>query len=119
MRRTTSSGFRLIGALLLVAVMISVPSGFDTNECEAILEPYVRNLWYMAAWEQEVPDGSVLTRTLLDERWILYRKSNGGYAMLADRCPHRFAPLSRGRRDGDRIVCGYHGLGFGPDGQCV
>src|SRR6185369_974027 len=41
------------------------------------------------------------------------------YAMLADRCPHRFAPLSRGRREGDTLFCGYHGLGFNPAGQCV
>ena len=23
------------------------------------------------------------------------------------------------RRDGDLVVCGYHGLTFGPDGRCV
>jgi len=80
---------------------------------------YVRNLWYMAAWEEEVPQEGVLTRTLLDEPRLIYRLSDGSYAILADRCPHRFAPLSRGRRDGDRIVCGYHGLTFAADGHCV
>lgn len=82
------------------------------------MKPYVRNLWYMAAWEEEVPEGGILTRTLLDEPRLIYRLSDGGYATLADRCPHRFVPLSRGKREGDRIVCGYHGLQFGADGGC-
>ena len=83
------------------------------------MEPYVRNLWYVAAWEDEVPEGGMLPRTLLDEPRLLYRLADGSYAALADRCPHRFAPLSRGKRAGDRIVCGYHGLEFGADGGCV
>ena len=43
----------------------------------------------------------------------------GDVAAMADRCPHRFAPLSLGTRDDDNVVCGYHGLTFAPDGQCV
>ena len=35
------------------------------------------------------------------------------------RRPHRFAPLSRGRTDADRLICGYHGLGFDFGGRCV
>jgi len=80
---------------------------------------YVRNVWYMAAWESEVPDETFLARTLLDERRLIVRRSDGGYSVLADRCPHRFAPLSKGRREGDRIICGYHGLEFGFDGKCI
>ncbi len=81
---------------------------------------YVRNLWYMAAWDHEVPDdGGLLTRTLLDRKWLIYRLEGGGYAMLEDRCPHRFVPLSLGKRWGDTIRCGYHGLGFAPNGSCV
>lgn len=83
------------------------------------MQPYVRNLWYMAAWAEEIPEGGFLARTLLDHPWLVLREGDGGYAMLADRCPHRFAPLSRGRREGDTIFCGYHGLGFNPAGQCV
>lgn len=80
---------------------------------------YVRNLWYMAAWAEEVPEDGFLARRFLDRPWIVLRKSDGSYAMLADRCPHRFAPLSRGERKGDVITCGYHGLGFNAAGQCV
>ena len=81
---------------------------------------YIRNVWYMAAWEEEVAGGAMLARTLLDEPWIIYRREDGsGYVMLSDRCPHRLAPLHRGRRTGDTIACPYHGLEFGPDGACT
>jgi vanillate O-demethylase monooxygenase subunit len=32
---------------------------------------------------------------------------------------HRRFPLSESSRDGDRIVCGYHGFTYDPDGSCV
>ncbi|MEO5598037.1 MAG: aromatic ring-hydroxylating dioxygenase subunit alpha [Novosphingobium sp.] len=80
---------------------------------------YVRNLWYMAAWAEEVPEGGLLTRKLLDRPWLLMRLADRGWTMLADRCPHRFAPLSMGERHGDTIHCGYHGLGFDRTGACV
>jgi len=73
----------------------------------------------MAAWTNEVPEGGFLARTLLDRRWLLWREPDGGWAMVEDRCPHRFVPLSRGRFENGRIACGYHGLTFDGSGQCV
>jgi phenylpropionate dioxygenase-like ring-hydroxylating dioxygenase large terminal subunit len=81
---------------------------------------YIRNLWYMAGWESEIVDTGFLTRTLLGTPMVFFRKTGDvGYAALADCCPHRFAPLSRGKREGDNVVCGYHGLTFDPNGKCV
>lgn len=80
---------------------------------------YLRNAWYVACWEQELAGSALLARTLLDVPRVLYRKADGGYAMLLDRCPHRFAPLSLGTRRGDALVCAYHGLEFGADGRCT
>lgn len=37
---------------------------------------------------------------------------------LLDRCPHRFAPLSKGRVTGDEIECLYHGWRFDGSGLC-
>ena len=84
------------------------------------MSEYARNLWYMAAWDHEVPDaGGMLSRVLLDEKWLIARLSDDSYMMLADRCPHRFVPLSKGRLEKDVVHCPYHGLGFDRHGTCV
>jgi vanillate O-demethylase monooxygenase subunit len=81
---------------------------------------YLWNAWYMAAWEKEIEGDALLSRKLLDRQMLLYRRTDGdGYVLMEDRCPHRFAPLSRGRREGDKIVCGYHGLTYDRTGACV
>ncbi|WP_219892998.1 aromatic ring-hydroxylating dioxygenase subunit alpha [Aquisediminimonas profunda] len=80
---------------------------------------YVLNAWYMAAWANEIPDDGILARTLLDRKWVLWRERDGRWAMIEDRCPHRFVPLSRGKFENGRIACGYHGLTFDGTGACV
>lgn len=81
-------------------------------------DEYIKNVWYMAAWQEEVDGTDMLSRTFLDEAWLIF-KVEDGYAIIRDRCPHRFAPLSKGRRCGDLIECGYHGLTFDKHGTCV
>ena len=78
----------------------------------------LRNAWYVCAWADEI-GGEPLQRWICGEPIVLWRRSDGNPAALADRCPHRDAPLSLGRVVGDDIQCGYHGLLFGPDGRCV
>jgi phenylpropionate dioxygenase-like ring-hydroxylating dioxygenase large terminal subunit len=81
---------------------------------------YLRNAWYVAAWSETVGDGGVLGLTILKEPVVLYRQSNGEVAALADRCAHRFAPLSMGHIvGGNRIQCPYHGLEYDKTGACV
>lgn len=79
---------------------------------------FLKNCWYVAAWDHELTDGP-MARTILDEPVVLYRDADGRPVALEDRCSHRFAPLSEGTVEGDRIRCGYHGLLFGRDGDCV
>ena len=79
---------------------------------------FIRNTWYVAAWDDEVSD-KPLARTILGKNVVLYRTSGGHVVALEDRCPHRHLPLSRGFLEGDILVCGYHGMRFAPDGQCV
>ncbi len=49
----------------------------------------------------------------------MFRRSDGTPAAILDRCPHRFVPLSMGKRVDDTIQCGYHGLRFDGSGACV
>jgi vanillate O-demethylase monooxygenase subunit len=82
--------------------------------------PYVRNAWYVAAWSDDIGDGQLVARTIMDEPIVLYRKADGSVAAIEDRCAHRFAPLSMGKIvGGDRIQCPYHGLEFDGTGACV
>ena len=81
--------------------------------------PFIRNAWYVAAWDHELlPDG-MLARTLLDTPMVLWRRNDGSVVAMHDLCPHRHAPLSMGRREDDSIRCMYHGLRFDAAGQCV
>ncbi|MBE1535913.1 aromatic ring-hydroxylating dioxygenase subunit alpha [Actinomadura algeriensis] len=79
---------------------------------------FARNQWYVVAYGEEVGDG-LLARTVCGEPLVLYRTGAGEAVALADRCVHRRFPLSESNRDGDRIVCGYHGFTYDPDGTCV
>lgn len=79
---------------------------------------YLRNAWYMAGWSTEI-GSELLRRRLFGEPILLYRLADGRAAALTDRCPHRFAPLSLGERQGDIVRCPYHGLAFDPTGSCV
>jgi phenylpropionate dioxygenase-like ring-hydroxylating dioxygenase large terminal subunit len=80
---------------------------------------YIRNCWYVAAWDDEVPAGGVLARTILEQDVLLLRDAKGVASAIRDRCPHRMAPLSRGTIQEGAIVCAYHGLAFDGSGKCV
>jgi phenylpropionate dioxygenase-like ring-hydroxylating dioxygenase large terminal subunit len=78
---------------------------------------FLRNSWYVAAWAKDL-ERTLLSRTILGEPLVFYRKENGDPVALEDRCAHRHAPLHLGRLVGDDLQCGYHGLTFGCDGVC-
>ena len=78
----------------------------------------IRQAWYVAAWSDEL-GREPLARVILGEMLVLFRAEDGAVVALEDRCPHRNLPLSAGRRDGDCLECGYHGLVFDRDGVCV
>lgn len=79
---------------------------------------FLRNYWYIAAMSHEV-GRPPLQRWLLNEPVVMYRTEAGRAVAMLDICPHRSYALSRGELIGDDLRCNYHGLVFGPDGQCV
>lgn len=77
-----------------------------------------KNAWYVACTPDEIATGP-LGRQICGERVVLYRAREGRVAAVEDFCPHRGAQLSLGFvRDG-MLVCGYHGLVMGCDGQAA
>lgn len=81
---------------------------------------FLKNAWYMIAWSHELADTPMFTRVVLDTPIMLYRDpADGVLRAMHDRCPHRFAPLSRGAIVDGNVRCGYHGLQFNHEGACV
>jgi len=84
----------------------------------ATKQPVLRRFWYPVmplARLGEEPHPF----TLLGIDIVLWRGPDGEIACLRDRCCHRTAKLSLGFLDEGRLVCGYHGWTYRPDGVCV
>jgi vanillate O-demethylase monooxygenase subunit len=82
-------------------------------------EEFIENAWYVAAWDHEIGPDALFARTLLGKPLLFYRREDGGVVAMDDRCCHRAAPLSIGRKEGDCVRCLYHGLKFDFQGVCV
>jgi phenylpropionate dioxygenase-like ring-hydroxylating dioxygenase large terminal subunit len=91
----------------------------EGSAVEALDAQYIRNCWYVAAWDHEITHGQLLGRTLLDNAFVFYRQSSGAVTAFDDRCSHRLAPLSLGRLEGDHLRCMYHGAVYDPTGACI
>lgn len=80
---------------------------------------FLKNCWYVAAWDHELIDGKMLARTILEKPVVFYRGASGKVVALDDRCCHRAVPLSMGRIEGDDLRCMYHGMKFDTSGKCI
>lgn len=82
---------------------------------------FLKNCWYCAGWEKSLSMGQDALETvkIAGESILIYRTGEGKVIALEDRCCHRHAPLSLGRKEGDSIRCMYHGWKFAPTGECV
>ena len=87
---------------------------------EPYLSPtFVHDSWYVAAWDHEIGADALFARQLLGKPLVFFRTAAGAVVALDDRCCHRAAPLSIGRKEGDCVRCQYHGLKFDASGTCV
>ena len=83
------------------------------------MDMFIKNIWYVAAWDIEVEGSAPIGRIVAGEPVVLWRNEAGEIQALQDRCPHRHAPLSMGRVEGNEIRCMYHGMKFSQGGKCV
>ena len=79
---------------------------------------FLRNYWYVVAMADQL-GRELVQRWVLNEPMLLYRREDGSPVAMADICPHRSLPLSKGELIGDKIRCAYHGLMFDSEGTCV
>lgn len=82
---------------------------------------FIRNTWYVACTLDELQALGTrpLGRTICNEAMVFFKGPEGQVAAVEDFCPHRGAPLSLGKVCEGKLVCGYHGLEMGCQGQTV
>ena len=66
--------------------------------------PFLKNTWYVAANAYELDEPTV-SRKICNEQIVMFRSADGSIGAIHDRCPHRFVPLSMGKRVGDTLQC--------------
>lgn len=95
-----------------------LPEGFLPSNCSFSEQdwPLLARQWFPVSRADKV-----LARprqvSLLNLRLAIYRMPDG-IRIARDMCPHRGLQLSTGRIEDGELVCAYHGLRFGSDGQC-
>ena len=91
----------------------------NVHEQSKLDHPFLLRAWYAAALSSEVGPTELFHRKLLNVNVMIYRTQDGTPVAMRDRCPHRFAPLHLGKRQGDEVSCLYHALRFNSEGHCV
>ena len=80
-----------------------------------------RRFWLplMLATELPTPDCEPARVTILGEKLIAFRDTEGRVGLVDAYCPHRGAPLFYGRNEENGLRCVYHGWKFDVNGECV
>lgn len=80
-----------------------------------------RRYWIPALMAKELrePDCPPVRVSLLSERLIAFRDSNGKIGLIDEFCAHRRVSLWFGRNEQGGIRCPYHGWKYDVDGQCL
>ena len=81
----------------------------------------MRRYWLPALLSFEIsePDCPPVKVSLLGEKLLAFRNTDGRIGLVQEFCPHRRASLYFGRNEECGIRCVYHGWKFDVDGNCV
>ncbi|GJD80468.1 Carnitine monooxygenase oxygenase subunit [Methylobacterium gregans] len=92
----------------------------DALDPAAMRQP-LPDAWYCVGQSAALRGGggkAMRAVSLNGEQIVIGRGPNGAPFALRDRCPHRGMALSKGRFDGQTLMCPFHGWRFGTDGHC-
>ena len=80
-----------------------------------------RRFWLpvLLAEELPTPDCTPVRLTVLGEKLVAFKDTNGRIGILDERCSHRLATLFWGRNEEAGLRCVYHGWKYDVEGQCV
>ena len=81
----------------------------------------LRRYWipFLLASELNEPDGEPVRVSLLGERLVAFRDTDGRVGLITKYCAHRNADLFFGRNEECGLRCTYHGWKFDVEGQCI
>src|SRR5437867_4202726 len=81
----------------------------------------MRRYWvpFLLSSELPEPDCSPVRVTLLGERLVAYRDTDGRVGLLDVHCAHRGASLFFGRNEESGLRCVYHGWKYDLEGRCI
>jgi phthalate 4,5-dioxygenase oxygenase subunit len=90
-------------------------------EGDAPMGRLMRRHWIPAALSEQLaePDGKPVRLTLLGEKLVAFRDSEGRLGVLGEFCPHRKASLAFGRNEDCGLRCLYHGWKFDVEGNVI
>ena len=81
--------------------------------------PLIKNSWYVLDWSKDVGP-ELRNRMVINQDLVYFRTKEGTVSVLQNRCAHRCFPLHRSTlHENDTIQCGYHGLTYNTEGECV
>jgi phthalate 4,5-dioxygenase len=81
----------------------------------------IRRYWLPALFSEKLPkpDCPPVRVTLLSEKLVAFRTTDGRVGLVDERCPHRGASVFFGRNEEQGLRCVYHGWKFDVEGRCV
>ncbi|WP_414529325.1 Rieske 2Fe-2S domain-containing protein [Nodularia chucula] len=78
----------------------------------------LKNFWYACEFSSSITNKPKQV-LMFNQKFVLYRNSQGKIVALNDQCPHRGAAFSLGEIEKDCLRCPYHGWKFQADGECI
>jgi len=85
-----------------------------------IEDPILQHDWLAVVPTRTLEQQHIIAARVLGEDIVIWRTTDGTVHAWKDLCIHRGTKLSLGEiRDGNRLMCPYHGWTYNTSGQCV